>query len=215
MNWTTAFRLATAIISALGGGGVLVFALSSYLGKLWADRALEKEKHKYAEMLQAAKAELDLATNRYQVQLDALGHIHRLRTDEEFLRLGQLWKKLSILQSAFKASAGLGVMLVPADPDERNKFKRALRKEYEDALWAARNFFLEEKLFVPKAIADNAESTLGYAVKEKNFFDLFSDHHETAVRLQYTENLEGFLKGFNEGMETLERLMRVHIQGNS
>jgi hypothetical protein len=90
MNWTSAFQLASAIIASLGGGGALVFGLSSYLGRIWADRALEMERHKYAEMLQAAKGELDKATNRYQVELDSLGLVHKLRTTEEFSRLGQL-----------------------------------------------------------------------------------------------------------------------------
>jgi hypothetical protein len=63
-SWTDAFRVAAAIIASLGGGGAIVLGLSSYLGKVWADRALEKEKHKYAEILQTTRSDLDRATNR-------------------------------------------------------------------------------------------------------------------------------------------------------
>jgi hypothetical protein len=213
MNWTGAFRFATAVIASLGGGGALVFGLSSYLGRLWAHRALEQEKHKYADMLQTAKGELDKATNRYQVQLDALGHIHRLRTDEEFSRLAQLWKKMAILQNAFQGAAGLGFMLVPADPVAAKEYREVLRKEYEEALWAARNFFSEERLFIPRSIADCAEATLRYSINEKNFYDIFSKHHETEVRRQYTDHLPEFMDNFNNGIGTLESMMREHIEG--
>jgi hypothetical protein len=213
VNWTFAFQLGTAIITSLGGGGAIVFGLSNFLGKLWADRALEREKHKYAEILQNAKSELDKAASRFQVELDSLKLVHTLRTTEEFSHLGKLWKQMAILQDAFKGAAGLGVMLVPEDSEDRKKYFALLRTEYEKASGEARQFFLEEKLFIPKKIADCAESTLGAAIKEKNYYDIFSKHHEAEVRRQYTQNLPGFQIDYNTGMETLEKLMRDHIAG--
>jgi len=213
MDWKQAFELGTAIVTSLGGGSAIVFGLSSHLGKLWADRALEKEKHKYAEILQNAKSELDKTTNRYQVQLDALGHIHKLRTTEEFSHLAQLWKHMAILQDAFIPAAGLGLMMVPADPESREKFKAALRQDYEVALAEARKFFLEEKLFIPKEIADCAKLTLAEPIKEKNFYDMRAAHHEHGVRILYTQDLPGFVERFNQGMDELEALMREHIEG--
>ncbi len=35
------------VIGSLGGGSIIVFGLSGYLGKRWADRALEKQKQEY------------------------------------------------------------------------------------------------------------------------------------------------------------------------
>lgn len=213
MTWTIAFQLAAAIIASLGGGGALVFGLSSYLGKLWADRALEKERHKYAGILEAAKSELERATNRYQVELDSLTLVHRLRTTEEFSRLGQLWRHMAILQDALVGTAGLGLVIVPAGPEQQKKYEEMLRSEYEEALREARKFYLEEKLFIPTTIAECAESTLGAAVKEKNFYDIFSKHKLTTARDQYTQNLQVFVDSFQTGMGRLEKLMREHIEG--
>ncbi len=213
MNWIFAFQLAAAIITSLGGGGAIVYGLSNYLGKIWADRALEKERHKYADMLQTAKSGLDKAANRYQVELDSLTLVHKLRTTEEFTRLGQLWKHMAIVQDTFKATAGLGLKLTPADPELNEKYKAALRQAYETALLDARKFFLEEKLFIPAKIAKCAETTLGAAIKEKNFYDIFSSHIEPTVRQQYTQNLPGMLNAFEDGMIELEKLMREHIEG--
>lgn len=46
MNITLAdiLYIATAVIASLGGGAVIVFAFSSWLGKVWAERILEKQK---------------------------------------------------------------------------------------------------------------------------------------------------------------------------
>jgi hypothetical protein len=50
MSWEEAFKFSAAVIASLGGGGVLVWALSSYLGKLWATRILEREKLELAKL---------------------------------------------------------------------------------------------------------------------------------------------------------------------
>jgi hypothetical protein len=212
MNWTAAFQLASAIVVSLGGGAGIVFGLSNFLAKIWADRALEKEKHKYADMLQNAKSELERTTNRYQVQLDALSHIHQLRTDEEFSRLGQLWKRMAVLQDGFKLATGLGLKIVPSDAEEYKKYQNQVRSEYEKSLFEARSFYLEEKLFIPDAIAQLAEVVLSYPVKEKNTHDLWANDREPTVRMMYTQGLASLHSGFAQGMDDLEKLMREHIQ---
>ena len=211
MSFGDALELGTAIVASLGGGGALVFSLSGYLGKIWADRALEREKHEYAELLLTAKSELDKASSRYQVELDALGLVHKLRTTEEFSHLGLLWKHMAILQYAFNASVGSGLRTVPADQEERQKYEAKLRSEYIDALYEARKFLLEEKLFVPKSIADLAEANLKEALKESTLFDLFATHYDPGVRRHYSEDGSKCLDKFNAGMESLESLMREHI----
>jgi hypothetical protein len=213
MNWTFAFQLGTAIIASLGGGGAIVFGLSNYLGKLWADRVLEQERHKYAQLLQTAKSELDKAMNRYQVELDSLKLIHTLRTTEEFSQLGKLWQHMAILQDAFKGTAQLGLSILPADEDSRKKYLELLRSSYEEVLWKARQFFLEQKLFIPANIADCAESTLKASITEKNLYAVFHDHYDPGVRSQYSRDLPKLVNEFDSGMEALEKLMREHIHG--
>jgi hypothetical protein len=201
------------MIASLGGGGALVFGLSGYLGKRWVDRALEKEKNRYAEMLQNAQSELDKATNRYQVQLNTLEHIHQLRTKEEFSRLGQLWKNMAVLKDKFNLSCGTGLRVELADKALREQHRNMLRREYEMAASQAYQFFLEEKLFVPIHVAACAEMTLQNSLKEVHFHALFADDPDPATRLFYSKEVGGCLNGFDRGMEELEKLMRDHISG--
>jgi hypothetical protein len=53
--WKTAF----AILTALGGGGAIVAALSSWLGKLWAEKLMAREKNKYEAELTELRSKLE------------------------------------------------------------------------------------------------------------------------------------------------------------
>ena len=44
MAWQTLFELAAAALAAIGSAGILLLALSSWLGKIWANRILEQER---------------------------------------------------------------------------------------------------------------------------------------------------------------------------
>ena len=42
--------VSSAIVVSLGGGGAIVYRLSGFLGKLWADRALQEQQQKFAQL---------------------------------------------------------------------------------------------------------------------------------------------------------------------
>ena len=53
------WNLVLAILAALGGGGAIVLSLSSWLGKIWAERLLETQKSKFQIEFAELKAGLD------------------------------------------------------------------------------------------------------------------------------------------------------------
>jgi len=56
-------------LAALGGGGVIVFGLSSWLGKVWSDRLAEKLKAENARDLERVKTEFIHEVESYKVKL--------------------------------------------------------------------------------------------------------------------------------------------------
>jgi hypothetical protein len=58
MTVREAFEIAFAVLIALGGGGAIVFALSAWLGKVWADRLMIQERAKHDKELTVLSAEL-------------------------------------------------------------------------------------------------------------------------------------------------------------
>lgn len=67
-NWQDIFKIGGAIILSFGGAAVVLFALSSYLGKIWANRILEQDRTKYQSELENYKTQLEitkLSLSRY------------------------------------------------------------------------------------------------------------------------------------------------------
>ena len=53
------WKTTAAILTALGGGGAIVAAFSGWLGKLWAEKLMAKEKAKYEAELAELKSQLE------------------------------------------------------------------------------------------------------------------------------------------------------------
>lgn len=68
---------------ALGGGAAIIFALSSWLGKVWANRLMEAHKARHARDLKALEADLVRAAEDRTRKLESLKR-HYERQVEEF-----------------------------------------------------------------------------------------------------------------------------------
>jgi hypothetical protein len=58
-------NIALSILGALGIGGGIVFGLSSFLGKVWADRLMAKESHTHNKELENLRSELENKNQHY------------------------------------------------------------------------------------------------------------------------------------------------------
>ena len=69
-----AFEIAQAVLLSLGGGSILVFALSSFLGKIWAQRILQNEKMEHDRELSEFKSHIEALAHKnslnYQQKLE-------------------------------------------------------------------------------------------------------------------------------------------------
>jgi hypothetical protein len=230
MHISDVLEIAAAIIASLGGGGAIVWGFSGYLGKIWADRGLERQKHEYSQLNIAFQSQLDVASRRLQIELDALGLVHKLRTQEEFNRLAGLWKRVANLRNSFAGLAQQGMTLTPGDPEERKKWNSHIRQQFDTGLNDALMFLAEEGLFIPKHICVVAESATRAATLEQFNFAGFRPYLETEVstlssrdevsgivemRQHYSKAKTEAFKEFSEAIEQLETLMRRHIAGSA
>lgn len=58
MIWQEVLAVGASIIASLGGAGIIIFALSGWLGKVWAERVMETERAAHAARLEELRAEL-------------------------------------------------------------------------------------------------------------------------------------------------------------
>lgn len=77
-SWTVVLQ----IIASLGGGGLIVAGLSSWLGKVWADRLMARERADHEAQLTRLRADLE---HQNQAQIEALRTELRL-TEEKHLK---------------------------------------------------------------------------------------------------------------------------------
>ena len=69
MSWEDALKIFATGLVSIGGGSVVVLGLSTWFGKMWADKMLAKQTHLLAAQLESTKRELDVVmqtTLRFQ-----------------------------------------------------------------------------------------------------------------------------------------------------
>ena len=69
MTFNEILMIGLSIITSLGGSAVILMAFSSWLGKVWANRILEKDKNKYTLELDAIKNEYNKDLERLKTEL--------------------------------------------------------------------------------------------------------------------------------------------------
>jgi len=74
MHISEILSIAAALLASLGGGGAIVLGMSAWLGKVWAERLMQKEKARHDQELEEfrAKAVQKLAEDkaRYERELE-------------------------------------------------------------------------------------------------------------------------------------------------
>lgn len=71
--------IVAAVVAALGGGGVIVLGLSNWIGKILADRYVEKLKHEIQQELETHKTRLRKSEFLFQKEFEAASAFISLR----------------------------------------------------------------------------------------------------------------------------------------
>lgn len=88
------FEIAGAIIASVGGAGIIIIALSNYIGKIVANKIFEKEKAKYTKEIEKYKNELLKELERIKVLNEKSIFVSNLHFEKEFQIYLELWENL-------------------------------------------------------------------------------------------------------------------------
>lgn len=83
-----------AIILSAGGTGVVIIALSSFIGRIWANRFMESQKGKITKDIERYKQELDVELKRLTALQDKATYVSKTLYDKEFEIYLTMWDKL-------------------------------------------------------------------------------------------------------------------------
>lgn len=123
------FEIITAVLISLGGGGAIVLALSSWLGKVWANRILEKEKKEHQLEIENYKSQLSISLNKINSINERALHISKAQYDKEFDIYQDIWEKL---HDCIVATLNLYPMFesIPVDDDKKEEWEKTKYEYY-------------------------------------------------------------------------------------
>lgn len=126
MNYTDILKVVATALASVTSAGIVILALSAWLGKVWAARILEQDRAKYTEILEQLRVE---GQKRVLV--------HRVQFETEFEAYREVWQTVAnIVVTALR----LRPILDSIDPTitEEERQKQRL-EQFADAV----NRFLE------------------------------------------------------------------------
>lgn len=88
MELNDLLKLSATILASIGGAGVIILALSSWLGKVWANRLMESQKHenqvKLTKLSEEIKAANSTDLEKLRLKLELFSHSKKLGVDHEY-----------------------------------------------------------------------------------------------------------------------------------
>ena len=150
------WKTIAGIMVSLGGGTFIVMALSSWLGKVWADRLMRRETAKFREELE-----------RLTKQLERKNYVSKVRFDAEFA----IYRDLSAAffeMVRFQNNLFVFTECTPDDPEEQKKYYIAKLDECGKAYNHASTQLYRNAPFIEENIYERFKSILD-AVKLQLF----------------------------------------------
>lgn len=139
------FEIAGAVLVSLGGAGAVLFTLSGFLGKIWANRIMEKEKAELDKDIEKYKNKLDTELQRLSFANDRAIHVSKNQYEKEFQFYTEIWESLIELTNR---TLNLFPLMenVPKDQEELKKFKIV---KYDEYMKAYNQYLLLSKKYLP------------------------------------------------------------------
>ena len=69
MSWSDILKIVATAFASVGGAGAIIWALSSFFGKMWANKILEKQKAKYQKEIEEYKNALSCDLKRSKPEM--------------------------------------------------------------------------------------------------------------------------------------------------
>src|SRR5262245_5066555 len=142
MTASDVLSIAATVVGALGGGAAIVFALSSWLGKVWANRLMEADKARHVRDLKGLESELSRAAEDRTRRLEGLKR-HYERQIEEFY--GPLF---NMVNQVFVANHVQGEILKRTNPPDSEMVRDYFHTMYFDPMHDEIRQILRTKLYL-------------------------------------------------------------------
>jgi len=212
MTLTDILRIVASATLSIGSGGAIVWALSSWLGRVWATRILEQDRAKYAREIEHLRAQYGRETEQLKTQLEKTVFVSRVHFETEFKALAEIWRNIADVRASISELRPIGPRMAQPDADEEAEFNKrfALYSKRFDELLKSVHY---NSPFYSKDIHDQLVSLMKIANAE--YVDLSVDGpRDQAWRKRGLQNRQEFMDGAEKVSDLIrERLhnLAVHV----
>ena len=126
-------NLISVIIVSAGGTGAIILGLSNWIGKIWMNKFAEKHRVKYERELEVYRTELNARLNKFDKLQEKALYISKVNYDNEYKIYMEIWQKLINCISDTNFLYPRGLVNVPIDKDEYEKYQEDKYKKYSDS----------------------------------------------------------------------------------
>ncbi len=140
--------ICSSVIIGLGGGSIIIWRLSNWLGKVWANRILAEDKLKYTQQLEIVKNELGRASQEYLIKFSSL-HAERATIIRDLH--AKLVDAQRVMNSTLKPFQEVGE---PSLDDKIDTFVKSINNFNQ--------FYLNNRIYLPRQLCTQIET---FAVK--------------------------------------------------
>lgn len=90
MRWEDILKIVATAIASVGGAGAIIWALSSFFGKMWANKILEKQKAEFQKDIEEYKNALSCELENVKATNEKLTYISKSQYDLEISSIKSL-----------------------------------------------------------------------------------------------------------------------------
>ncbi len=190
MNFNEYLYAMGAYLTAIGSGGLLVFGLSSWLGKVWANRILAKERSKFQQMIE-----------EHKVRFSALH-------EKQAFLIAELYQHLRKLDYGVR---GVDFWLQFPSDDEQHLFNAC--QKLSNAYVAAREHYESNQIYFNSALCNkiNEIIELSSAITNQYYYNI--DYTDINNREKAKTAAMDFLENNKDPLEEGIRLVEKEFRG--
>ncbi len=151
MSFGEILVLSGSIVLSFGGSAAIIIAASSWLGKVWANRILAKDRERFRE-------ETEKALESIRGDREKGVFVHRVQFEAEFQAYREIW---SCLSDCTSNALRLRPMMDYIDPQKtKDEIKKERLQSFYESFGALVEIIRANKPFVPDSLDESINETL-------------------------------------------------------
>ena len=120
------------IIVSVGGTGVVILGISSFIGKIWINKFADKYRVKYEKELEGYKSEINSRLNKLDKIEEKALYISKVNYDNEYKIYMEIWPKLIECINSTLWLYPRGIENVPVDEKKLEMYKEDKYNDFRE-----------------------------------------------------------------------------------